>query len=74
MLHRSLTPRQAKVLAETARRGSRKSAATYLGISKHTVDSHLERAKRCGCRSDLELFVVHQDEVFCYLERGALSQ
>jgi DNA-binding CsgD family transcriptional regulator len=65
--HRCLTPRQVAALAETARAGSRKVAAGRLGIAKNTVDTHLAAAKKCGCRSDLELLIVHGFEVSVYL-------
>lgn len=50
----NLPPREAQVMTQMADKGSEKVVADELGISRHTVNEYMTRAKkRIGARSRL---------------------
>jgi len=58
-LEQRLSPREREIMRLRARGGTRKEIANLIGISPHTVRSHLERVfLKTGARSSLE--AVHR--------------
>ena len=58
------TPREYEVLCARCEAGSRKGAATLLGISVETVRWHLARLfERCGCVDDAQAGWRHREEL-----------